>query len=129
MKMKTYSIDYTLISEAESNLYSAGRLLVNDCEDAAAVRIAEARKLLLEFLNGDNMIEDNDTADGMVKQLETFDDIQLNLIRKLFSELIVITDYNDIRNKSLDIVNVCQKQLGEDKFENPEQLIRVMFFK
>ena len=44
--MKTYSIDYTKISEAESTLYSATRLMANDCYDAAQERIEEARKLL-----------------------------------------------------------------------------------
>lgn len=72
--MKTYSIDYTKISEAENKLYSATRLLANDCRGAAVERITEARRLLLEFLNGDNLVEDNDLADGLVKQLETFGD-------------------------------------------------------
>lgn len=66
--MKTYSIDYTKISEAESSLYSATRLMANDCPDAALERIEEARKLLQEFLNQDNLIEDPDLADGLVRQ-------------------------------------------------------------
>lgn len=68
--MKTYSIDYTKISEAESALYNATRLMANDCPDAALERIEEARKLLQEFLNQDNLIEDPDLADGLVRQLE-----------------------------------------------------------
>lgn len=66
--MKTYGIDYTKISEAESTLYSATRLMANDCPDAALERIKEARKLLQEFLNQDNLIEDPDLADGLVRQ-------------------------------------------------------------
>lgn len=68
--MKTYSIDYTKISEAESCLYSASRLLSNDCPDAAQKRIEEARQLLQEFLNQDNLVEDPDLADGLVRQSE-----------------------------------------------------------
>ena len=66
--MKTYSIDYTKISEAENSLYSATRLMANDCHDAAQERIEEARKLLQEFLSQDNLVEDPDLADGLVRQ-------------------------------------------------------------
>ena len=66
--MKTYRLDYTKISEAESSLYSATRLMANDCMDAALERIEEARKLLQEFLNADNLVEDDDLADGLVRR-------------------------------------------------------------
>lgn len=66
--MKTYSIDYTKISEAESTLYSATRLMANECYEAAQERIEETRKLLQEFLNQDNLVEDDDLADGLVRQ-------------------------------------------------------------
>lgn len=62
--MKTYSIDYSKISEAESSLYCATRLMANDCPDAALERIEEARKLLQEFMNQDNL------ADGLVRKSE-----------------------------------------------------------
>lgn len=68
--MKTYTIDYTKISEAENCLFSASRLLSNDCPDAAQKRIEEARQLLQEFLNQDNLVEDEDLADGLVRQSE-----------------------------------------------------------
>lgn len=68
--MKTYTIDYTKISEAENCLFSASRLLSNDCPDAAQKRIEEARQLLQEFLNQDNLVEDSDLADGLVRQSE-----------------------------------------------------------
>ena len=68
--MKTYSIDYSKISEAESSLYCATRLMANDCPDAALERIEEARKLLQEFLNQDNLVEDPDLADGLVRRSE-----------------------------------------------------------
>ena len=80
--MKTYSIDYTKISEAESSLYSATRLMANDCHDAALERIQEARKLLQEFTNRGNLVEDPDLADGLVRQSETETAIKKELIGK-----------------------------------------------
>lgn len=80
--MKTYSIDYTKISEAESSLYSATRLMANDCHDAALERIQEARKLLQEFTNRGNLVEDPDLADGLVRQSETETAIKKELIDK-----------------------------------------------
>lgn len=68
--MKTYTIDYSKVSEAESCLYSATRLMANDCMTAALSRIEEARQFLQEFLNQDNLIEDDDLADGLVRQSE-----------------------------------------------------------
>ena len=65
--MKQYSHDYTKPSEADSLLYSATRLMANECYDAAVERINEARQLLQEYLAKDNMVEDNDVADGWVK--------------------------------------------------------------
>lgn len=58
--MKTYSHNYLKPSEAESLLYSAQRLIANDCFDAAAERINEARQLLQKYLSEDNMDEDDD---------------------------------------------------------------------
>ncbi len=67
--MKTYGIDYTKISEAESSLYSATRLMAKHYfDDAALELIKEARKLLQEFTNQDNLVEDDDLADGLIRQ-------------------------------------------------------------
>lgn len=65
--MKQYSHDYTKVAEAESLLYSATRLMANECWDAALERINEVRQLLQEYLAHDNMVEDNDVADGWVR--------------------------------------------------------------
>lgn len=65
--MKQYSHNYTKPSQAESLLYSATRLMANECYDAAVERINEARQILQEYLSVDNMVEDNDVADGWVK--------------------------------------------------------------
>ena len=62
--MKTYSIDFTKISEAVNSLNSAESLIANDCIDASKERIEEARKLLQEFMNQDNL------ADGLVSKSE-----------------------------------------------------------
>ena len=80
--MKQYSHNYTMVSEAESLLYRATRLLANDCPDAAVERINEARQLLQEYLSADNMVEDDDVADGWVKSSDTFNDEQLDIINK-----------------------------------------------
>lgn len=66
--MKTYSQNYTKIEEAEELLYSATRLMANDCNDAALERIDFARNLLHEYTNGTNLVEDDDVADGLVKR-------------------------------------------------------------
>ena len=71
--MKTYSHDYTKPAEVDILLYSATRLLANECYDAAAIRIYEARELLQQYLAQDNMIEDDDLADGWVRMSEITD--------------------------------------------------------
>lgn len=65
--MKQFSHDYTKPSQADSLLYSAQRLMAYECYDAAVERINEARQLLQEYLSVDNMVEDDDVADGWVK--------------------------------------------------------------
>lgn len=65
--MKTYIHDYNKPSEVDSLLYRAQRLIANECYDAAAERINEARELIQQYLAEDNMIEDDDVADGWVK--------------------------------------------------------------
>lgn len=68
--MKQYSHDYSKVSEAESLLYSATRLMTNECWDAALERINETRQLLQEYLAQDNMVEDDDVVDGWVKAVD-----------------------------------------------------------
>ncbi len=65
--MKQYSHDYTKVAEAEELLYRATRLIANECWDDALDRINEARKRLQQYLAYDNMVEDDDVADGWVK--------------------------------------------------------------
>lgn len=58
MKRKIH--DYTKPAEAESLLYSAQRLIANDCIFDAEKRIIEAREILQKYLSQDNEIEEED---------------------------------------------------------------------
>lgn len=58
MKRKIH--DYTKPAKAESLLYSAQRLIANDCIQDAENRIIEAREILQEYLALDNEIEEED---------------------------------------------------------------------
>lgn len=58
MKRKIH--DYTKPAEAESLLYSAQRLIANDCIQDAEKRIIEAREILQKYLSQDNEIEEED---------------------------------------------------------------------
>lgn len=133
MKMKTYSIDYTKISEAANRLNDAGKMLVDDREDAAAVSIAEAHSQLLDYLNGDNLVEDNDIADGLVKQLEIFDNDQIDLIRFVFIHILLYVRSEKMRREErkilLNIINICQKQLGNNEYESIRQFYNIKSFK
>lgn len=68
--MKQYSQDYTLVTNATEDLYRVTRLLANDCIDVALSLVNDARGKLLLYISRDNMVEDNDVADGWVKAHE-----------------------------------------------------------
>ncbi len=68
--MKKYSHDYSKVAEAESLLYTATRLMANECYDAALDRINEVRGILQTYLSRDNMVEDSDVYDGWCKSTE-----------------------------------------------------------
>lgn len=121
--MKIFTIDYTKISEAESSLYSATRLMANDCPDAALERIEEARQLLQEFLSQDNLVQSDDLADGLIMQSETFDDEQLDFIRDTMGEHIERYPKSSTAEDALAVINVCQKQLDCPEFESLEQFL------
>lgn len=65
--MKQYSHDYTLVSDAESHLYAAQQLESHEQPEEAWKHIADARRLLQQYLSQDNMVPDDDTADGWVR--------------------------------------------------------------
>lgn len=58
MKRKIH--DYAKPAEAESLLYSAQRLIANDCIQDAEKRIIEAREILQKYLSQYNEIEEDD---------------------------------------------------------------------
>lgn len=62
--MKRYTHDYTNPSVVDYLLYRATRLIATECYDEARVRINEARHLLQEYLASDNMVQDDQVADG-----------------------------------------------------------------
>lgn len=64
--MQIYTHDYTLASEAESQLYTAQNLLRQDDTQTAMEAINCARELLDRYLSQDNMVPDDD-VDGWVK--------------------------------------------------------------
>ena len=101
----------------------------------------EIQKLALEYedsgaeLKRKSLTVDDDLADGLIKQSETFDDDQLDFIRDIFGNLITDTKNGYLKDKAkgvvhplqeeeLAIINVCQKQLGADEFESVEQFYR-----
>lgn len=119
--MKTYSHDYTKAAEVENYLYSATRLMANDCYDAALERINEARQLLQEYLAKDNMVEDNDVAFGWVKSQDAFDDDEMDFIRDIFGETLGKCPTACYANEALGIINKCQRYFDCDEFEDVEQ--------
>ena len=64
--MQIYTHDYTLASEAESQLYTAQSLLRQDDTQKAMEAINCARDLLDRYLSQDNMVPDID-VEGWVK--------------------------------------------------------------
>lgn len=70
ISMKQYSHDYTKISKAESHLFAAQQLNAHDDPIEAWKHIEDARQLLQEYLAQDNMVVDDDVADGWVKAHE-----------------------------------------------------------
>lgn len=68
--MQQFRHDYTKVSEAMESLYSATRLIANECYPTALQRIYEARATLGEYLAQDNMLPDNDVFDGWVRHSE-----------------------------------------------------------
>lgn len=65
--MQKYSHDYTLVSDAESHLYAAQQLEAHEQPEEAWKHIADARRLLQQYLSQDNMVPDDDVADGWVR--------------------------------------------------------------
>lgn len=121
--MKTYSHDYTLASKAESLLCEAYQLIAKEFPQDALQRIIEAREALGEYLAGDNMVLDDDVADGFVKQQETFNEDDIELIRDLLGEYLQAHPKASYADEVLQVINVCQVQSDCPEFENVQQFI------
>lgn len=65
--MRKYSHDYTLVQHADNLLQEALVKIRWDNWWDARIRIEDARKKLQQYLSQDNMVPDDDTADGWVK--------------------------------------------------------------
>lgn len=112
--MKQYIHEYTLPSEAESKLYDA-LMECNDKNSKVAILIDQARIQLQKYLAQDNMVEDDDVADGWVKAEDIWGDDELKKIRKLCYRAILSAD-EDEQNDLVEIVNVVQELLEEEPF-------------
>lgn len=121
--MRTYSHDYTLASKAESLLCEAYQLIAKEFPQDALQRIIEAREALGEYLAGDNMVLDDDVADGFVKQQETFNEDDIVLIRDLLGEYLQAHPKASYADEVLQVINVCQVQSDCPEFENVQQFI------
>lgn len=66
--MKIYSHDYKLPAEVDNLLHGAQQLIARDQIAAALDRIGEARLALQQYMAGDNMVLDDDCADGWIRQ-------------------------------------------------------------
>lgn len=124
--MQQFSHDYTKVSEALESLYSATRLMANECYDAALQRINEARTILQQYLAQDNMVPDKDVSDGWIRYSEaaerTFTDEQLDFIRHLFAERLQRNWESALADDELAIINRCQARLGCPEFESVEHV-------
>ena len=71
--MKTYSHDYTIPAQVNQNIHLALFELHSDNFDQVEVLLMQARNLLDQYLSQDNMVEDDDVADGWVRMSEITD--------------------------------------------------------
>ena len=65
--MKTYVHDYSLPAQANLFVFLAMQQLRNDHKNEAYSLLAQARDSLDQYLAADNMVEDDDAADGWIK--------------------------------------------------------------
>ena len=97
--------------------------MANDCHDAALERIHEAREVLQKYLSQDNMIEDDDVADGWVKVSQAFTDDELDFIRDLIGEQLIKNPTSGLAEEELSIINKCQAALDCPEFDGVDQFI------
>jgi len=112
--MKQYTHNYALPSKAESLLYSATRLMANDCYDAALERINEARQLLQQYLSQDNMVEDDNVENGWVH----YNDAQAEIDRLHNLNRHYLETLHAQGRVALEIVRCSEEQIREKKYRS-----------
>lgn len=68
--MKTYSHDYTIPAQVNQNIHLALFELRSNNYSMAEVLLIQSRNQLDQYLSQDNMVEDDDVADGWVKMTD-----------------------------------------------------------
>lgn len=68
--MKTYSHDYTIPAQVMMNLHLVLLELRDDNLDTVEKLLMQSRNLLDIYLANENMVEDDDVADGWVKMTD-----------------------------------------------------------
>lgn len=68
--MKTYSHDYTIPAQVNYNIHLALFELRSNNYSMAEVLLIQSRNQLDQYLSQDNMVEDDDVADGWVKMTD-----------------------------------------------------------
>jgi len=125
--MQQFSHDYAKVAETQNVLFLALEDLRNGHTYEAKRGIMKAREMLDEYLAKDNMIPDNDVADGWVRYSEaqehTFTNEQLDFIRDLFADQLSKAPASTLAAEELAIINRCQEQLGCPKYESVKQFI------
>lgn len=103
--MKHYSIDYSLVYEASCDLSRAYEKLLADDLEIAKVLIGYAKDKLDRFTANDNLVEDYDCADPLIKLSDTC----------LLDEMYDGTDDDDY----LDDPTSCTHCIFNDFIEHP----------
>ena len=115
--MKTYIINYTVLSQAEEMAYQAQRTLSRENYGVARRHINKVREMLQEFLAKDNLVIDRDSI-GLIKGEDFFDEHQLAFIR---DEFACIMEKTNNANDELDIINKCCRLLEDPEYESYEE--------
>ena len=115
--MKTYIINYTVLSQAEEMAYQAQRTLSRENYGVARRHINKVREMLQEFLAKDNLVIDRDSI-GLIKGEDFFDEHQLAFIR---DEFACIMEKTNNANDELDIINNCCRLLEDPEYESYEE--------
>jgi len=127
--MKVYFHDYDKPRQAEKLLretlkdisHSDDPVTTNGYFGWVKEKMEEALGILRGYIDTDGNERAEDGADvygGFVRRLDIFDEEQLRTIRDEFAKGL---DEADDANDKLDIINVCQRLLGEPEYRHNHQ--------